>query len=88
MIFNTRIAGIPCKCEVTVYYPGSPAVVHGSVAIPPEPEEFEFLILDRKGYPAKWLEAKLSEDDVIRLYKEYQEQTDYYRSMSHYSYDD
>jgi hypothetical protein len=40
-------------------------------ADPPEPEEFEFRLLDRKGYPANWLESKLTLNDHHRLLKEY-----------------
>ena len=31
----------------------------------------EFTILDRKGYPAGWIEKKLTKDDVARIEKEY-----------------
>jgi hypothetical protein len=59
MIFNTRVGGIPCKCEVTHYSTGSPMRVYGSGmgdCEPPEPEEFEYQLLDRKGYRAEWLD--------------------------------
>jgi hypothetical protein len=42
-------------------------------ADPPEPEEFEFTILDRRGRPAPWLERKLTEADSDRLLAEYLE---------------
>ena len=74
MIFNTHIQGIPCQCEVLAYYPEEPMRITGSGwgdAIEAEPEEFEFRILDRKGYPAKWLEDKLDKDDPDRLLREY-----------------
>ena len=32
----------------------------------------EFTILDRHGYPAEWIEKKLTKDDVARIEKEYQ----------------
>ncbi len=31
----------------------------------------EFAILDRHGYPAAWIEKKLTKDDVVRIKKEY-----------------
>ena len=42
-------------------------------AEPPEPEVFEYLLLDRRGYPARWLEEKLTNDDENRLLTEYKE---------------
>jgi hypothetical protein len=40
-------------------------------ADPPEPEEFNFRLLDRTDYPARWLEKKLTLNDKTRLLKEY-----------------
>jgi len=40
-------------------------------AEPPEPEVFEFHLMDRKGYPAKWLEAMLTPKIEYQLLKEY-----------------
>lgn len=74
MVFQTEVAGIPCQCEVTQYNPGTDMVITGSGfgdAIAPEHETFEFLLLDRKGYPAPWLENKLNSDDYARLQQEY-----------------
>lgn len=66
---NTQIHGIPCQIKVTDYYPG----FRGSWWEPPEPEEITFQVLDRKGYPAPWLEAKLDEDDILRIEQEWKE---------------
>ena len=33
--------------------------------------DFEFDLLDRKGYRARWLEKKVTEKDVERLEREY-----------------
>lgn len=74
MIFTTTVAGIPCKCEVLYYQPARPMKVYGSGmgdCEPPEPEEFEFRLLDRKGYPAPWLENKLTssmEDELLKAF--------------------
>lgn len=68
MKINTQIAGIPCKVEV----------VHVFVQKPLGPScdsdwdcygysEVEFKVLDRKGYPARWLEAKMSSEDSERI---------------------
>lgn len=43
----------------------------GEVIDPPEPEEFDFEILDRKGYPALWLARKVDEHVEFRLCHEY-----------------
>jgi len=74
MVFDTTVAGIPCQCLVYQYQEELPMLVTGSGfgdAEPPEPEIFEYRILDRKGYPAPWLEAKLTPDDEERLKQEY-----------------
>jgi len=74
MVFETRVAGIPCQCLVTHYSPELPMKITGTGygdAEPPEPEEFEFRIMDRRGYPAPWLEAKLTQQDHDRLLQEY-----------------
>ena len=75
MLFDTRINGIPCQCEVTGYSPGRPMKIYGTGfgdAHPPEYPEFEFNILDRKGYKANWLQAKMTRDDKSRLQDEYE----------------
>ena len=33
----------------------------------------EFTILDRHGYPAEWIEKKLTKDDVERLEQKYED---------------
>ena len=73
MIFTTKIAGIPCQCEVTFHMPASPMRITGTGfgdAEPPEYEEFEFTVLDRKGYKAPWLQHKLTSADASRLTEE------------------
>lgn len=79
MTFTTTVAGIPCRCRVTFYSHGVPMRTTGwgyGDADPPEPEEFEFDILDRRGYPAAWLERKLTDNDYDRLLSEYREKRD------------
>ena len=74
MSFLTRVAGIPCQCEVLEYQPYQPMRITGSGygdADPPEDEVFEFRLLDLKGYPAAWLEKKVTEDIICRLKEEY-----------------
>ena len=74
MIFHTRVGGIPCQCLVYSYYPAVLMRITGTGfgdADPPEDEVFEFRLLDRKGYPADWLERKLTNNDADRIKKEY-----------------
>lgn len=71
--FYTRVAGIPCQVYVTWYQAGTNYLIHSASLEPNDPEEFEFSLLDRKGYPAQWLERKLTEDDEIRILEEYKD---------------
>lgn len=73
MIFDTRIAGIPCQCKVFAIYPAKPIYVHDKgwgYTEPPEPASFDYQILDRKGYPAPWLEKKLNDQTRYDLEEE------------------
>ena len=75
MEFNTKVCGIPCMVVVTLYRKAIPIRIYGSGfgdCNPPEPEEFEFHLLDRKGYPAKWLEDKLTPADEQQIYEDFQ----------------
>jgi len=81
MIFDTRVAGIPCQCEVLEYSEGLPMRITGwgfGDADPPEPGEFEYQILDRRGRYARWLEDKLTDDDDERLEREFLDARDEY----------
>lgn len=64
MKFNTRVNGIPCICHV-IYHTSAKYGV---------PEEFEYTLLDRKGYRAEWLDVYVTYDVEQRLLKEYLEQ--------------
>ena len=67
--FESKVAGIPCKVRVTYDTPYVPASYNG----PAEGGDFEYELLDRKGYRAKWLEAKVTEADVERLEIKYED---------------
>jgi hypothetical protein len=67
--FESQVQGIPCKVKVTYATKYIPESWNG----PAEGGEFEFELLDRKGYRAKWLEAKVTEADVDRLEQKYED---------------
>lgn len=64
-----RVHGVPCYAKVVSYYEGSPGIYRGKPEVrePEEPATVEFIILDRKGYPAPWLEAKLNAEERDEL---------------------
>ena len=74
MEFETRVSGIPCICRVVDWTPYREMRVYGpgmGDCDPPEPEEFEYEILDSRGRKASWLEKKLTKDDKPRLLEEF-----------------
>jgi hypothetical protein len=63
--FETRVAGIPCGVVIDSYhyqprFKGSPQLCDSDVDYYGY-ETIEWFLVDRKGYPAKWLEKKLTE---------------------------
>lgn len=74
MEFQTYVAGIPCICKVTHYARGQAMIIHGSGfgdVHPPEPEEFEYELLDLKGNPDPWLESQIDYTTEFLLKHEY-----------------
>jgi hypothetical protein len=69
--FKSTVAGIPCLIEV-IYFDYQPHS-HKSPLQCETPFEYygyldvEFNVLDRRGRLAKWLEAKLTDDDIDRI---------------------
>ena len=77
---ETTVAGIPCGVVLDHITSGHPArgPFYGRRGMTSwgEPEEFpevEWHLVDRKGYPAGWLEDKLTEDDCIRIDRQFLE---------------
>ncbi len=68
LVFDTRIAGIPCQIGVTYFHYQPPW--RGSAHTCDSDmdyygyHELEYDVLDRRGRPAAWLEKKM--DDEIR----------------------
>ncbi len=76
MQFQTQVSGIPCICNV-VDYISVPAWKGSAYTCPSSDDyygytEFDFELLDRKGYKANWLEKKLKPEDKDRLLEELQ----------------
>lgn len=73
-MIDVTVAGIPAQAAVVGYNPGcdgcSTAEFLRGVVYPPEVEEVEFELYDRRGYPAPWLEEKLDDrrvyEDVVQ----------------------
>ena len=74
--FETTVCGIPCGVRVTSFTGARPWRQHTFRGAgpgdcdPPEPEDFEYILLDRKGYPAEWLEDKMTARDRSELESE------------------
>lgn len=70
---ETTICGIPCQAEITsVDGRYKPAKTHGDPDDCYEAEypTVEWAVFDRRGYPAPWLERKLTEDEAARIESE------------------
>jgi hypothetical protein len=66
---ETEVRGIPCGVVVDGYSAPRPAYIGNfpgagfGDAEPPEPEEIEWHLVDRKGYRADWLAEKMTDSD-------------------------
>lgn len=67
-MMRTTIAGIPCQVDITYYEPYQSATWHEEAS----GGELEFDVYDRKGYRAAWLERKVTEDDEVRIFAEWE----------------
>lgn len=75
--FETDIAGIPCGIVVD-YYLNVPPWRGSAYDCPSDWDyygytEFEFTVVDRKGYRADWLAKKLTPGDEARIREEYEQ---------------
>lgn len=71
--FTTKVCGMPCGVVVTDYSPNVPMMIFGEGygdVYPPEAESIEFYLVDRKGYRARWLENKMTDEDVNNVQAE------------------
>lgn len=58
---RVRAAGIPALAGIIQFVPAEPGRYCGRPedCYPAERSEIEWVLLDRKGYPARWLEEKI-----------------------------
>ena len=66
-VFDTRVAGIPCQIGVLNYERHAPMSAHQAHS---DIEfygysEVDYVVLDRRGNPAPWLQNKVSDDSDI-----------------------
>jgi hypothetical protein len=70
MKHTTTIQGIPCQVEVT-YYAASRGARERGTGLQLEPDEPAFWdimgVYDRKGYQARWLARKMTDEDIERI---------------------
>ena len=68
-MIDTRIQGIPCQAEMTGGYYQKPDYSTWASDIDYYGGWFdiEFKIYDRRGYPAKWLEKKMTAKDEEQI---------------------
>ncbi len=67
-MLSTHIAGIPCQVKVTHLFVQKPLGpncdsdwdCYGYTVV-------DFDVYDRKGYPADWLQRKMTDDDIHRI---------------------
>lgn len=72
MLFDTEINGIPCQCHVLDYREATPMVITGigfGDCIPPDPEEFDYELLDSLGNK---LDLDVSNSDTESLIAKYE----------------
>lgn len=75
MRIESQVSGIPCLVEVESFHRDPPERgVNGNLV--QGWADIEFIVLDRKGYRAKWLEKKLTGDDVDRINREISDAVD------------
>ena len=65
---NTHIQGIPCQVKISSYIYQKPLGPRADSDVDCYGySEAEYLILDRRGYPAAWLERKMTDLDRERI---------------------
>lgn len=71
---SSKISGIPCRIQVTSFLYATPS--RGNAFSVDSSDDyygycdFEFVVLDRKGYRANWLAKKMTPADVSRIENE------------------
>lgn len=68
--FETRVASIPCGV-VVLEYRDNPGWSSSPEMAEPDDHDFEFILVNARGYRIEWLERKLTECDCKRIEAEY-----------------
>jgi hypothetical protein len=67
-VISTNVAGIPCKAECVHYFRQEPLGYRANSDWDARGyTECDFVILDRRGRLAEWLERKLTKDEADRI---------------------
>lgn len=68
MELESRIQGIPCRVRVDYYFKQKPLGIHCDSDLDALGyTDMQYTILDRKGYPASWLEKKMTDRDISQI---------------------
>lgn len=68
-LFPVTVRGVPALARITHYTPperGVPTHLRDHPCSPYQAEEIEWVLCDRRGYPAAWLERLADPDDIER----------------------
>jgi len=80
VVFDARVHGVPCQVHVLTYEKAVPATYDD----PPEPELFEFELLDRRGRRAAWLDRYLNDEVAMDfLCKFIEAKSEYFTEPEH-----
>ena len=75
---DTRIAGIPCQIKIDYYFRQKPLGPQADSDVDCYGyTDAEYTVLDRRGYPAMWLQRKIDQrtaDRIMELIYDYKEQ--------------
>ena len=65
---DTHIQGIPCQIKITSYFRQKPLGPRADSDVDARGyTDAEYTVLDREGYPAPWLDRKITDADNIRI---------------------
>lgn len=65
--FESTVRGIPCGVHITEHEPGTNRMITSASLEPNAPPEVGFIVTDRHGFEAPWLERKMFAVDYERI---------------------